>query len=72
MRRTHLKAQLEDLVDRTGRVEDMLEVLAGIYRERARTSRYRTDPDLHDAMLATADVLDGASAVVAGIFDEDA
>jgi hypothetical protein len=50
----------------------MLDVLAGIYRERARTSRYRTDPDLHDAMLATADVLDGASAVVAGIFDEDA
>jgi hypothetical protein len=71
MRRTHLKAKLEDLVDRTGRVEDMLEVLAGIYRERARTSRYRTDPDLHDAMLATADVLAGASEVVAGIFSED-
>jgi len=71
MRRTHLKAQLEDLVDRTGRVEDMLEVLAGIYRERARTPDYRTDPELHDAMLATADVLAGASEVVAGIFGED-
>jgi hypothetical protein len=71
MRRTHLKDQLEDLVDRTGRVEDMLEVLAGIYRERARTPDYRTDPELHDAMLATAHVLHEASEAVAAIFGEE-
>jgi len=69
MRRTHLKAQLEDLVDRTGRVEDMLDVLAGIYRERARHPEY---VELRDEMHATADVLDAASEAVAGIFDEDA
>jgi hypothetical protein len=68
MRRTHLKDQLEDLVDRTGRVEDMLEVLAGIYRERARTPDYA---ELRDDMLATAHVLHEASEAVAGIFDEE-
>ena len=40
MRRNELKAKLEDLVDRTGRVEDMLDVLSGIYLERARHPEY--------------------------------
>jgi hypothetical protein len=68
MRRIHLKAQLEDLVDRTGRVEDMLEVLAGIYRERARHPEYI---ELRDDMLATAHVLHEASEAVAAIFGEE-
>jgi hypothetical protein len=68
MRRIHLKAQLEDLVDRTGRVEDMLDALAGIYRERARHPDYA---ELRDDMLATAHVLHEASEAVAAIFGEE-
>jgi hypothetical protein len=68
MRHTSLKQQLEDLVDRTGRVEDMLEVLAGIYRERARHPEYI---ELRDDMLATAHVLHEASEAVADIFDDE-
>jgi hypothetical protein len=67
MRRTDLKEALEDLVDRTGRVEDMLDVLASIYRERARHVRYRV---FEDQMLATAHVLHEASEAVARIFGE--
>ena len=68
MRRTEMKAKLEDLVDRTGRVEDMLEVLAGIYRERARYPEYA---ELRGQMHATAHVLHEASEAVAGIFGEE-
>ena len=68
MRRTDLKAKLEDLVDRTGRVEDMLEALASIYRERARHPEYA---ELRGQMNATAHVLHEASEAVTGIFDEE-
>ena len=68
MRRNDLKAKLEDLVDRTGRVEDMLDVLAGIYHERARHPEYA---ELRGQMNATAHVLHEASEAVAGIFDEE-
>lgn len=68
MRRIYLKTKLKDLVDRTGRVEDMLEVLAGIYRERARHPDYA---ELRDDMLATAHVLHEASEAVAAIFGEE-
>jgi|GEM_PF-6427790 hypothetical protein len=63
-----LKAKLEDLVDRTGRVEDMLDVLSGIYRKRSRHPEYA---DLRGQMRATADVLRGASESVASIFGEE-
>jgi hypothetical protein len=65
MRRTDLKEALEDLVDQTGRVEDMLDVLASIYRERAPHPRYRF---FEDQMHATAHVLHEASEAVASIF----
>ena len=68
MRRTDLKAKLEDLVDRTGRVEDMLDVLAGIYYERARHPEYA---ELRGQMGATAHVLFEESEAVTGIFDEE-
>lgn len=68
MRHTELKARLKDLVDRTGRVEDMLEILAGIYQERARHPEYA---ELRGQMNATARVLHEASEDVAGIFDEE-
>ena len=67
MRRNELKAKLEDLVDRTGRVEDMLDVLAGIYQERARHPEYA---ELRGQMHATAHVLHEASEAVAGIFED--
>lgn len=67
MRRTDLKEALEDLVDRTGRVEDMLAVLSSIYRERAPHPRYRF---FEEQMHATADVLHEASEAVASIFDD--
>ncbi len=70
MRRTDLKAKLEAIVDRTGRVEDMLEALASIYRERARHPEY-ADPVLREQMRATAHVLHEASEAVASIFGED-
>jgi hypothetical protein len=66
MRRNELKAKLEYLVDQTGRVEDMLEILAGIYRERARHPEYA---DLRPQMHATAHVLHEASEAVDGIFE---
>lgn len=69
MNRDNLKTRLEDLVDRTGRVEDMLEVLASIYRERARAPAY-ADPVLREQMRATARILQEASEAVASIFDE--
>jgi hypothetical protein len=65
-----LKAPLEAIVDRTGRVEDMLEALASIYRERARHPEY-ADPVLREQMRATAHVLHEASEAVAGIFDDE-
>ena len=65
MRRAELKARLEDLVDHTGRVEDMLAILAGIYRERARHPEYVA---LRGQMLATAHVLHEASEAVDEIF----
>lgn len=68
MRRNELKAKLEDLVDRTGRVEDMLDVLAGIYLERARHPEY---DDLRPQMHATAHVLHEASEAVYGIFEDE-
>jgi len=68
MRRTDLKAKLEDLVNRTGRVEDMLDVLAGIYLERARYPEYA---ELRGQMHATAHVLHEASEAVYGIFEGD-
>ena len=69
MRHTELKAKLEDLVDRTGRVEDMLKILSGIYRERARHPEY-ADPRLHKQMRATAHALHEASDVIAMIFED--
>jgi hypothetical protein len=66
MRRNELKAKLEYLVDQTGRVEDMLEILAGIYQERARHPEYA---EMRGQMHATAHVLHEASEAVAGIFD---
>jgi hypothetical protein len=68
MRRTDLKAKLEDLVDRTGRVEDMLDVLAGIYHERARHPKYA---ELRGQMNATAHVLHEASEAVESIFEDE-
>ena len=68
MRRNDLKAKLEDLVDRTGRVEDMLAVLADIYYERAPYPEYA---ELRGQMNATAHVLFEASEAVTGIFDEE-
>lgn len=65
MRHAALKAQLEALVDQTGRVEDMLAALSEIYRERARHVRYRV---FEDQMHATAHVLHEASEAVASIF----
>lgn len=67
MRRSHLKQIFDDLLDQTGRVEDMLAVLADIYRERAMYLEYA---DQVDDMLATADVLDEASEAVVEIFGE--
>ena len=69
MRHTELKAKLEDLVDRTGRVEDMLKILSGIYRERARHPEY-ADPRLHKQMRATAHARHEASDVIAMIFED--
>ena len=66
LRRNDLKAALEYLVDQTGRVEDMLEVLSEIYRERARHPEY---DDLRVQMNTTANVLHAASEAVDGIFD---
>lgn len=63
-----LKAPLEDLVDRTGRAEDMLEALASIYRERARHPEYI---ELRDQMEQAAHVMHEASEAVARIFDEE-
>lgn len=62
MRHAALKAQLESLVDRTGRVEDMLEALSEIYRERAghpeyatrRAAMHQAAHVLHEAAEATA------------------
>jgi hypothetical protein len=68
MRRNELKAKLEDLVDRTGRVEDMLDVLSGIYRERARHPEYA---EMRGQMHATAHVLHEASEAVDGIFEDE-
>ena len=68
MRRTELKAKLEAIVDRTGRVEDMLAVLADIYHERARHPEYA---ELRGQMNATAHVLHEASEAVESIFDEE-
>jgi len=68
MRRTDLKAKLEDLVDRTGRVEDMLDVLSGIYLERARYPEYA---ELRGQMHATAHVLHEASEAVESIFEDE-
>jgi hypothetical protein len=70
MRRTDLKEALEAIVDHTGRVEDMLEALASIYRERARHPEY-ADLVLREQMRATAHVLHEASEAVASIFGED-
>ena len=61
MRRKELKAELEDLVDRTGRVEDMLEILADIYLERAHHPEYA---EMDGQMHATAHVLHEASEAV--------
>jgi len=68
MRRNELKAKLEDLVNRTGRVEDMLDILAGIYQERARHPEYA---DLRAQMHATAHVLHEASEAVESIFEDE-
>ena len=69
MRRAQLKVALEHLVDRTGRVEDMLEILSAIYLERARYPEY-ADPVLQEQMHATAHVLHEASEAVAEIFED--
>ena len=63
----YLKASLDALVDRTGRVEDILAVLNEIYRERARYPGYA---ELRGQMHATAHVLHEASEAVAGIFED--
>lgn len=69
MRRAHLKAALAHLVDNTGRVEDMLAVLAEIYRERAREPEY-AERTLNAQMHQTARVLDAASDAVESIFED--
>jgi hypothetical protein len=66
----YLKASLDGLVDRTGRVEDILAILAEIYRERAKHPDYAY-PLLRDRMRATAHVLFEASEAVTRIFSED-
>jgi len=63
-----LKSQLEAIVDRTGRVEDMLDVLSGIYRERIPLPKYA---EMRGQMRATADVLRDASESVTSIFGEE-
>ena len=66
LRRNDLKAALEYLVDQTGRVEDMLEVLSEIYRDRARHPKYA---EMRVQMNTTANVLHAASEAVDGIFE---
>lgn len=57
---------LEGLLDRTGRVEDILAILADIYQTRRKHSKYK---EVENAMQQTSDILHNASDLISDIWE---
>jgi hypothetical protein len=67
IRNEDVEEMLIGLVRRTGRTEDLLAILADYYDESA---EYERNPELREALLETAHVLEGASGRIERIFED--